>query len=130
VSAVSARNVWAAGEVQYGSTIHSGVFYRWDGAHWRTVKGPGGDGVEGIAAVTASDVWAVGYDNPFFGGEGGWIHHWDGARWQKTRLPRRDLLGAVAPDGRGGLWAVGATNEPLYYHERIKPRPLTERYGC
>jgi hypothetical protein len=106
VSAVSASDIWTAGDIRDSSVGH------WDGTAWRpsSARNPDrNDTLEGVAAVSSDDVWAVGSDN----GSKAVILHWNGATWRQvpSAAPpgnQVDLHGvsAVSADD---IWAVGET---------------------
>jgi hypothetical protein len=61
------------------------VITHWNGAAWKNVPGPAGDGfLSGVAATSARNAWAGGTSyNPAKPPEfKTLILHWDGTRWK------------------------------------------------
>jgi hypothetical protein len=127
VTAVSARDVWAAGVRQNRDGRFGTLIEHWDGHRWSVVPsrdpGSAGNQLYGIAAAGPGDVWAVGQrndpnsDQPL-------VEHWDGRRWNLVGVPSAGATGALlqAVAVRGGqVWAVGQTDDAAH-----QGRPLTE----
>jgi hypothetical protein len=108
VSAISANDVWAVGELNFGFSSAT-LIEHWDGSAWSVVPSPSPNSVinELVAAtnVSAKDVWAVGND----GGEHLLIEQWNGSQWnvkQSAKGLTGFLNGTVAVSGHN-VWAVG-----------------------
>jgi hypothetical protein len=86
VSAVSASDVWAAGNY-YDGTQFATLVMHWDGTSWTVVDSPSPGGANGsylqsVSARSANDVWAVGHTY-----DGTLIEHWDGSAWTVVKSP-------------------------------------------
>lgn len=104
VSAVSASDIWAVGEM---GTDYRPLILRWNGTRWRSVANACEAGLRGVSALAANDVWAVGDATTC---------HSDGQSWQTVPSPQprpqyneisyplQDVSGSSASD----VWAVGA----------------------
>lgn len=63
VTAISANDVWAVGEIGTNSGYEAPESLHWDGSTWSVMPTPGGSqstALLGVAAVSSTDVWAVG----------------------------------------------------------------------
>jgi hypothetical protein len=107
MSAVSSRNIWAAGELNGKPCI-----LRWNGKVWKVQakpSTPSGRSFSGLSARNSKDVWVVGGAfSPPTKKNTAVALHWDGVRW-RDHSPKgiaTDLI-SVAPDGHGGIWASG-----------------------
>ncbi|MCQ4210332.1 hypothetical protein [Streptomyces longispororuber] len=108
VTAVSARDVWAAGF----DTDDQPVLLHYDGAAWKQlprppIGGPYGE-VNALAAAGPDDVWAVGRVVTDENDRGHALAlHWDGTAWHRLRTPASaGPLSSVAVTPHGAL-AVG-----------------------
>jgi hypothetical protein len=114
VSAVSAKDVWAAGYYNAG-VEYRGLLEHWDGTSWTAVpaaKPPGA--VEyvftAISAASRRDVWAVGYQVVGTTHQG-LVEHYDGTSW--SVIPSADGKDGFVTVLRGvdgtfaDAWAVG-----------------------
>ena len=105
VTALSATDVWAAGEASLGSLI-----IHWDGTQWQTVPvppvGDGYDELRSIFAVAPNDIWAVGYH---LSGQDALIMHWDGTRWSIVANPPGSgiVLNSIDALSANDIWAAG-----------------------
>jgi len=113
VTAISARQVWAVGEISVHNTPSQPYSLRWNGHTWSRVKvpdpSPSSSGDRRMLSVTAfghGQLAAVGStDGPT--GSGPVYSRWNGQRWSVVIGPRNGAaLGAVTTDGPR-LWAVG-----------------------
>ena len=118
VSAVSAHDVWAAGEVLTSSNVAEAIVEHWDGHSWQISPGATPTGVSfsallGITALSHDNVWAVG-DISTSSGSQSLIEHWDGSQWQVISNPvlsgTTNFLNAVSADSAHDVWAVGASD--------------------
>jgi hypothetical protein len=120
VKAVSARNIYAVGDINGGDQVPSPWIEHFDGMSWTPVSLPalpnGQTGLlRGIAVIAADDIWAV-------GDSGGVVPtntvamHFDGKQWNLASVPV-PLHGKVhdLSFGRGitaiatnDIWAVGS----------------------
>ena len=119
VSALSARNAWAAGyycvrNCQQDGEVDRTLILHWNGSEWSRVPSPnpvaGVDTLKAISAVSASDAWAVGTygarsENKTL------ILHWNGTSWSTVRSPNPrpgdNELTAVAATSASAAWAAG-----------------------
>ena len=115
VTAVSASDVWAAGEASGQALLE-----HYDGTSWtqRTVPIPTGatnSQIEGMAATSASDVWAAGEYATGQGPQIPLILHWDGSQWSQVPAPdpappgsnSDSYVHAVSASSPDDAWAVG-----------------------
>jgi len=117
ISADSANDVWAVGE----------VVERFDGSAWSLVNGPAQVGLFGVGALGANNVWTVGV------GPNGApaIAHWDGSQLTLAASPtppnqmQTTLLG-VAGVNANDIWAVGGNPQVGCAGESV---PLIEHWN-
>ena len=125
VSATSANDVWAVGDIA-GPDPDSDTFTlieHWNGSKWSIVPSANvqfeQNFLKGVRAVSASDVWAVGFTE--VGGtppDQGLIEHWNGSKWSLASFPRVNSdyrFYAVSATSASDVWAVGlngSTNLP------------------
>lgn len=109
VSAVSASDIWAAGESPDGALI-----LRYDGTAWTRTPTPhdsDGSVMDAVDALTASDAWAGGED----GSGHALLMHWDGTSWTTADIPaaaapdRSEIL-SVSAESATDVWAVSQIN--------------------
>ena len=103
VTAVSARDVWAAGLGPDGS-----LALHWDGYAWAQYQTSPGYFI-GVAASSARDVWAVGGTN-WFSPSQPLAQHWNGRSWTQARTPSPSgggYFNAVTATSPRNAWAVG-----------------------
>jgi eukaryotic-like serine/threonine-protein kinase len=109
VTAVSASDAWAVGEIINGDRGKTLILH-WDGTRWTQVPSPSpaptANELFGVAATSADDAWAVGAIGA--GGVGGGILHWNGATWTPVPTPTSILLQGVAAISADDAWAVGS----------------------
>jgi hypothetical protein len=119
VTALSARNIWAVGDISATATSHEKTLIEhWNGSKWARVPSPnprdanGDIALNGVAGTSASNVWAVGgYTNGHRGKS--LIEHWNGHSWKIVASPSpgtSDLLLSVAASSATKAWAVGEYN--------------------
>jgi hypothetical protein len=124
VTAISATDVWAAGNLIVGVPANASrtLIEHWNGRRWTIVPSPNAtsngmtnDFLFSVSGSRGDDVWAVGSWGDYlpggFGGKGDHVLalHWDGRRWSLTATPglrQRSLLAGVAAVA-GRAWAVG-----------------------
>jgi hypothetical protein len=123
MTAVSARNIWAAGWTCVSacggnSQVLRTLILHWNGTTWSRAASPNpGRRVNiliGMSSVSATNLWAVGYEcaSGCLGvaeGDHPLILHWNGKRWSAAKTPaaKNAILGAVSSPASGGAWAVG-----------------------
>jgi hypothetical protein len=114
VSAAAVDDAWAVGATAPGSgALLRYAILHWDGAGWKSVLGPEGDGgLLGVDAVSADDAWAVGFRE----GDAGRLEtlalHWNGTSWEPVPTPSAgafSVLYRVAAIDGDDVWAVGAS---------------------
>ena len=108
VTATSAANAWAAGDIG-GVSGGTPLIVHWNGKAWKrsplpATKGTGASSssISGIDATYASNAWAV--------GNLGLILHWNGRQWHQVASPNlgsRYSLSSVATTSPKNVWAVG-----------------------
>jgi hypothetical protein len=118
VSALSATNVWAAGEVLTSAGATEAIVEHWNGHAWQISSGatPAGvvsSGLLGITAISRDDVWAVGDISAQSSGSQPLIEHWSGSGWQVISSPALSatvsFLTGVSADSAHDVWAVGVS---------------------
>jgi hypothetical protein len=108
VTAVSATDLWAVGDLQdaYNNRYYS-VTEHWDGTAWTAVGLVLQDcTLRGVTAPGPNDVWAVDASGLMQ------TQHWDGATESVVSTPNPGIgsgLNGVAAVSAGDLWAVGWT---------------------
>ncbi|HEX3272635.1 MAG TPA: hypothetical protein VHR15_18460 [Ktedonobacterales bacterium] len=121
ISGISARDVWAVGEIQgSGSLIE-----HWDGSAWKIIVGAtpsdpyaSYQGLSDVAAIAANDVWAVGPGISGLGTRGcgadqpsPLMEHWNGSRWLNVPIASPGTatfaLSQIAGSATNDVWAVG-----------------------
>lgn len=128
VKAVSATDVWAAGDaVVPGTNRFEQLILHFDGSTWTRTPVPQVERatddirVRAVSATSSHDAWVVGNVLNFFkqGQDLPFILHWNGSRWTRAGLPvlgatgfpglakGADLLG-VAARTADDAWAVGS----------------------
>lgn len=114
ITAISGRDIWAAGDYVNGRGTFRTLTEHYDGRRWRIVPspnaGPGDNYLSAIAALGPRNVWAVGraFDGARFRPL---ALHWNGRAWAARPLPAagsgdNSLNGLAVGPGRI-LWAVG-----------------------
>src|SRR5258708_24544318 len=112
VTAVSANDIWAVGDVE---TVPSANFFQtltlhWDGTSWSTVSSPSisaSANLRAVAAVSSSYVWAVGDS-----GSGTLIAQWNGSSWSVVTHPTHpstltNVFNGITILSAPHIWAVG-----------------------
>jgi hypothetical protein len=113
VAVLSARDVWAVGEITSACCMRP-MTARWNGSRWTRVPIPPVSGIAALEAVTAispGSVWAVGWSQPAGSDQTlTLILHWNGRTWKKVPSPspggQASLYGVAATSARSA-WAVG-----------------------
>jgi hypothetical protein len=117
VSANSARQAWAVGNLTCGCGPGPAVILHWNGSAWKKVPSPTGQEettITGVAARSGGSAWIVGRIG---GGDGSQptktlILRWNGHVWKRVASPAprgsAGLSGVAAT--AGGTWAVGSTS--------------------
>jgi hypothetical protein len=108
-SAISSKNIWAAGEANFQPLVE-----HWNGSAWSVVpniaKGGGLALLNGIAASSSNDIMAVGaYSSP---NANLLAEHWNGSSWTDVS-PKTSTIrsfAGVAAVGANHYWAVGWQN--------------------
>lgn len=120
VAAVTASDVWAAGE-------SNGIplLLHWNGSVWQKASLPASTNVirrlRGITALAANDVWVVGGTSPNGGVIYPYIAHWDGNTWREVNPRSADIdsgeLFGVAGTSATDVWTVGSGGvQPMTLH--------------
>ena len=136
VSATSANDVWAVGDIA-GPDPDSDTFTlieHWNGLKWSIVPSANvqfeQNFLQGVRAVSASDVWAVGFTE--VGGtppDQGLIEHWNGSKWSVVTSPNQpgsinNFLSGIAVISANDIWAVGG-----YQDSSLAGFTLTEHWN-
>ena len=111
VEALSANDVWAAGDFNYPDT--KSELFHWNGSNWTQYVLPvitGGSGLWSLDAISANDIWAVGFaagspTQPCY------AIHYNGSSWTQVPVPAigtyynrfSEVDGLITND----VWAVG-----------------------
>jgi hypothetical protein len=142
VSAVSARDVWAAGvacpdRCLSGNPPSRALLLRWNGVRWvRTASPePGTDSLlTGVSAPSARDAWAVGLycrakctQGPGLGSPP-LLLRWNGTRWTRVAGPafaprKAEVYGISALSARRA-WVVGVLCSKTCFQRSGTSRPL------
>jgi hypothetical protein len=112
VTAVSADDVWAAGQVISSDHQTAEVLMEhWDGHAWTVIPGVGSTvadagatgQINGMQAISANNIWAVGNAQ-----QGGFILHWDGTHWAAIAPPFQSTnLDRVSATSSTDVWVLG-----------------------
>ncbi len=126
VTAISARNAWAVGYLDNGTTWRT-LIEHWNGTTWKRVPSPNPGGsagvnqLRGVAAASSGNIWAVG------SGTGRTLTvHWNGTAWKQVPSPTPNGLGdlqSVAVTAATSAWAVGTT------YNGVATQTLIERWN-
>jgi hypothetical protein len=124
VTALSSRDVWAAGEydtqADFNQTLVHGLTEHWDGQQW-SVGPPSKHDITAISSAPSPEdnIWLVGHHEPFscrlpLGCRGtAFAYRWNGREWKETAVQQPTGL---QPDAQfygvqaladGAVWAVG-----------------------
>ena len=120
VAAISANDVWAAGDYQINASGYISAFAEhWNGTSWTivTMTQPGFNFnfAFALTAISSTNVWAVGASN-----SAGWFNlaeHWDGASWTPSPILDKNSnnggfannqLFSVSALSANDVWAVGS----------------------
>jgi hypothetical protein len=132
VSASSARQAWAVGNLTCGCGPGPAVILRWNGTAWKKVHSPTGRSetrIGGVAASSGRSAWIVG---DIGGGDGSGptktlILRWNGTAWKRVASPTprgsAGLSGVTTT--AGGAWAVGGSST----RSRTSPQSLILRWN-
>lgn len=90
VSAVSANDVWAAGNSTINGVART-LIEHWNGSKWSIVPTPNvgthDNVLIGVSAVSENDVWTVGFANDSNNIMRTLIEHWNGQNWKVVPSP-------------------------------------------
>jgi hypothetical protein len=116
VSATSATDAWAVGEVFNGSVDRTLILH-WNGTAWKVAKspnvGPDYNDLYDVDASSTSNAYAVGetYKN---GIQRLLILHWNGSKWAPqfpSQPGQGDTLEGVSTTSSSNVWAVGYSDD-------------------
>jgi hypothetical protein len=122
VSALSAGNAWAVGDLETATDVLTLVLH-WNGRSWTQVASPSpgpapvGDSLVDVSALSPTDAWAVGDfitlgPGPTFKTL---VLHWNGTKWARVASPNPsrqfDTLNGVSVLSRSDAWAVGVAGQ-------------------
>jgi hypothetical protein len=111
VTAVSARDAWAAGFYGYGSVGLRPLLLHWNGVRWSVVTSPHKSSVSELTSVTATsagNAWAVGDSGELTTSM--LLMHWNGVRWSLVPgLRVQGTLASVSAVSARDAWAAGLT---------------------
>ena len=134
VTALSATNAWAVGNVNVGTCANPARCFQfaplvehWNGSAWTQVKVPApppagyGASLFGVAATSPHNIWAVGnYDTgkrfqPL-------IEHFNGTRWALVPAPAAGsaILNRISMSTPTNGWAVGVTGASYPGHTQAQ----------
>ncbi len=107
LAAVTARDVWIAGQYIDASEQLQAFYQHFDGVQWEVVDPhtPGnGSNITSLSALSANDIWAVGHY-----ASGALIEHWDGKSWSLAdkHVSHNSDLACVLALSANDVWAVG-----------------------
>src|SRR5208282_4320267 len=113
MTATSANDIWAVGDVDEAGLLIAALFEHWDGTTWTVMTG--GSGVPfllGASADATNDAWAVGYNEAIIDEDATLAMHWDGTRWNTVATPSpgqgNNQLNGVVALAPNDVWAVGS----------------------
>jgi len=124
VTALSSRDVWAAGEydtqADFNQTLQHGLTEHWDGLQW-SVGPPSKHDITAISSAPSfgNDFWLVGHHTQFFCrlplgcGGNAFAYRWNGRAWKETAVQQptggEPVAGfnGVQALADGAVWAVG-----------------------
>jgi hypothetical protein len=109
ILALSAGDVWGAGDVVVSGVAIEPLFEHWNGKTWSVAPGARVAGfIQKLAGTGAGDIWAVGYTTATVAKP--LIEHFNGTEWQQVTAPfpgiGGQLFGVVALSPTNA-WAVG-----------------------
>ena len=124
ISAVSADDVWAVGQIWYDAGDRT-LIQHFDGTGWTRFPSPNPsmkrNELDGVTVIAPDDAWAVGvFDSN--GLNHPMILHWNGKTWSQvpdlmTRSYDYSGLTSVVALSASDVWAVGYSNlSPLILH--------------
>lgn len=127
VAAVSANNVWAAGDFLNPSGPEQTLIEHWNGHKWSIVSSPSpGSALNflfGITAASANSVWAVGGFQNTSSPDQALIEYWNGQTWSVVSSPSPGLvfntLFGIAAVSTSNLWAVGGFQNPSAHDQTL-----------
>lgn len=99
ITALSANDAWAAGDVQSGRSIVT-VLLHWNGKRWSSVSSAPGIVPEALAFGAKGDGWGAANDASI---------RWNGVKWRQVSIPgpiTSNFAGASAA-GPSDVWFVG-----------------------
>jgi hypothetical protein len=113
VTATSATNAWAVGDIEDASGAIVTVAERWNGTAWSVAVTPNPgdfDQLIGVAATSTGNAWAAGTTDGAFG-EQTLAERWNGTAWKVAPSPNPGTFtepAAVAATSATDAWAVGS----------------------
>lgn len=127
VDALSARSVWAVGDLDIRrNPSGKALIVHWNGSKWQPFAAPavrGSSELDSVAGTSPDDLWAVGTWGNGLVGNRPMILHWNGRKWRTERFPAATKAGrlvSVAVASPTDAWAVGQTGGrkpgPLILH--------------
>lgn len=119
VSALSGRDIWAAGLKNATTNLAPSILH-WNGKAWSQVRSPAVPAFRtdfsGILARKDTDVWMVGQSLAPPQTSLPLAYHWNGKSWQDLAPPASaGPLYSATDDGAGGIWAIGSQNRLYHY---------------
>jgi hypothetical protein len=117
ITAVSATNIWAAGEYSTqsgGIAANKTLILHWNGHVWRQVASPSpgslADDLNTIRRVSATSIWAVGLYAGADIRDRSLILHWNGRTWSRVASPnpgaQADVMTGLAVVSGSSIWAT------------------------
>jgi hypothetical protein len=113
VAVRSARNAWAVGLYNKGSTTQT-LALHWTGTRWKQLASPSpnafGNDLSSVTVISPHDVWAVGAVG---GGSQTLAERWNGTSWKRVPSPDPGgsadvaVFSAVGASSSANIWAVG-----------------------
>ena len=129
VSAVSAKDIWAVGNLS-GPNGYQPLIEHWNDTQWSIVSSPGVGALNGVVAIATNNVWAVGF-HASTNNIQTLIEHWNGSSW--SIVPgagpgmASNTLSAVAAIDANNVWAVGDSTNSV--GPRAPYSPLIEHWN-
>ncbi|MGA2131204.1 MAG: hypothetical protein ABSH50_02730 [Bryobacteraceae bacterium] len=133
LTAVSASDIWAVGDLLTSDQALEALYEHWDGTAWTAITGPLYGFPNAASADAANDIWVVGETSGTIFGT--FAEHFDGSTWSRVATPDvgsgSNVLSGVVALAPNNVWAVGystATLKPPPGSYDVPTKTLIEHY--